>query len=373
MNSRTNKTSKTILKLRYSLIILVFGIAFASCTKQASLPQAIEKVGTETSGISVILPHVQISESKIQLVQANANKTAISLSWEAFACNVAEIGSYTIEASTPGTQFNGWIEIGTATTRTKDFTVKEFNAQVRKVLMTAFVDQIDIRVKVVRPNLPTLYSYLASTTVTTYQPSTDYDNSQVFRIPGNYQKWVTDKAPKIVSVSKNGEYEGYINFTDEYSQFLLLKSSLVWTDLQTYYFIGKNMFGFGGEIFAVKGGAGIYKFNVSTNTNTYSCTKINSWSMIGTAVTPDGNSDVSMTYNPNYIGWEITGSFSEGTFIFRANKSNAIVFGHNENSEIGASDYNGSPIRIAKAGKYVIRLTLASAGNYSYSIQKSVG
>jgi hypothetical protein len=92
---------------------------------------------------------------------------------------------------------------------------------------------------------------------------------------------------------------------------------------------------------------------------------------IGTAITDDGNTDVDMLFNASNNTWEITGNFKNGSFIFRANKNNEIVFGHNATSEAGVPDYNGAKIEIAKTGNYTIRLSLLSAGNYSYGIQRN--
>ena len=124
-------------------------------------------------------------------------------------------------------------------------------------------------------------------------------------------------------------------------------------------------------MFSAPVGAGVYKFNASTNTNTWSCTKINSWSVNGTAITADGNTDIEMAFNSSNNSWEITGNFSKGSFIFRANKSNAIVFGHNVTSEVGIPDYNGTQIEISRAGSFTISLSLLSAGNYSYGLMRN--
>jgi formylmethanofuran dehydrogenase subunit D len=50
----------------------------------------------------------------------------------------------------------------------------------------------------------------------------------------------------------------------------------------------------------------------------------------------------------------------KGSFIFRANKNNEIVFGHNATSETGVPNYNGSKIEINAAGNYTITFIVVS-------------
>ncbi len=367
----TPKNTETLIPYNNILIACLLSIAFMSCQKQSILPQEAQGIQSVRSDTNNIASQLHISSSTVQLLQSNANRIAISADWTLFACNSTEIKDYQIEATMAGSKFVDWVEIGSSDKPFVQFTTEEFNRQIRKLFVTGFEEDIILRVKANRFNSTPLYSNGMPLEVTTYQPVIGYDDSHVFRIPGNFQDWKPELAQKIISPTANGEYEGYINFTEDCSQFLMLKNSSSWNTSNTYYYIGANKFGFGGTMFSIKDGAGIYKFNASLDTHTWSCTKINSWSVIGTAITEDGNTDVEMVRNSNNISWQITGNFTAGNFVFRANKSNDIVFGHNGGSEIGIPDYNGSKIEITKAGNYYIELSLSSAGNYSYSIRRS--
>ncbi len=351
------------------LIILFISVVLFSCQKEACAPQQ-QQVTISKVSAPAQQPLLQTSTGNLQLLQANADRVAISLNWGAFPAGTEETPDFHIEASMAGLQFTDWVEIGSTSQSSINFTTRDFNSQIRKLFVTGFAENITLRVKYIKGN-SALYSFGASLQVTTYQPTIEYDNAGVFRIPGNFQNWKVDQAQKIVSPKNDGEYEGYINFTNPQSQFLMVKSDLSWSTQNTYYYIGANKFGFGGNMFSVKDGAGIYKFNASTNSNTWSCTKINSWNVNGTAITADGNTDVEMKFNASNNYWEITGNFKTGNFIFRANKSNGIVIGHNAASEVGTADYNGSKIEIAKDGNYTITLSLLSAGNYSYGVQRN--
>ncbi|MES2328720.1 MAG: SusE domain-containing protein [Bacteroidota bacterium] len=322
--------------------------------------------------VSSETPQLQASTRSVQLLQANADRVALSLNWSAFPTNGEETPDYRIEAAIEGSEFTDWVEIGSSGKLSIDFTNEEFNRQIRKLFVTGFSEDVMLRVKYNRGKSAALYTFATSLQVTTYQPVIDYDDSHVFRIPGNFENWKIDSAQKIISPKLDGQYEGYINFSDAHSQFLMVKTDASWRTLTTYYYIGADKFGFGGNMFCVSGGAGIYKFNASTDTHLWSCTKINSFSVNGTAVTADGNTDVDLVFNPSNNTWEITGSFSKGNFVFRANKNNTIVLGHNTGSGPGVPDYNGAKIEITKAGNYTISLSLQKAGNYSYGIQRNV-
>jgi hypothetical protein len=371
MNNANNTTANRFATFCKNVLIMVSlsGVLF-SCQKEASVPQQELVVNTKATSANQS-PLLEASVRNLQLLQVNAEKTAISLQWGAFPVGAEESQDYRIEAAMAGSRFTDWVELGSTNQSSINFTAKDFNRQIRKLFVTGLAEDIILRVKYNKLNAAPMYTSGTMLQVTTYQPTIEYDNANVFRIPGNFQNWKVDSAQKIISPKNDGEYEGYINFTNPNSQFLMVKTDQSWRTITTYYSIGAGKFGFGGNMFSASAGAGIYKFNASTDTRVFSCTKINSWNVYGTAVTADGNTDLEMTFNASNNTWDITGNFKAGSFIFRANKNNEIVFGHNAASEPGVPDYNGAKIQIAQAGNYTIRLSLLSAGNYSYGVLRN--
>ncbi|NCI51502.1 hypothetical protein GWC95_16350 [Sediminibacterium roseum] len=194
-----------------------------------------------------------------------------------------------------------------------------------------------------------------------------YSESNVLRAPGNYQEWKIASAPKLVSVNGDGEYEGFINFPLENTEFWLVKGT-AWSNVVTYNQTGDNTFGFNGTFFKIPSGAGVYKMNASTNSFKWSCEKITTMSVYGTAA---AGVDEEMTFNPSNMTWTITRNFAAGEFVFRANKANHIRFGHNAESETGLLSVNGESMRLDKSGSYTIVLSLQSAGNYVYSVKRN--
>jgi hypothetical protein len=353
------------------LVVLAISTVLFSCQKEAAVPRT-EAITNSNATLATQVPVLRASTQSLALVQANAENLAISLNWGAFPAGSGETQDYRIEAAMTGSRFSDWVEIGSTNQLSIDITTSDFNRQIRKLFVTGFAEDVVLRVKYCKPNAAPAYSYSVMLRVTTYHPVIEYDNASVFRIPGNYENWKVDSAQKIISPKKDGVYEGFINFNNPNTQFLMVKTDRSWNILTTYYSIGAAKFGFGGNQFSIKEGEGFYKFNANTNTNTWSCTKINSWSVKGSAITADGNTDLEMKYNATNKIWEIRGNFNQGNFIIRANNGNEIVFGHNAASEPGVPDYNGAKIEISKAGNYTIYLSVMSAGNYSYGVQRNI-
>jgi hypothetical protein len=366
----TTQNSPSIVK--HLFIVCMVALFLFSCKKEAVLPKGQILSAPLNHADAVTAPQLHLSLSRIVLLAGNADSRAVTFNWSSFTGTTPETGNYIIEAAAGGTQFSEPLEIVASTALTVGFTVKEFNDQMRKLILTGSVQKVEFRVKLKTANGQEKYSDRTALDVTTYQPYTEYSDGQKFRIPGNFQDWKPATAPTIVSQKSDGEYEGYINFNKTYSQFLLVKGAPIWHRLTTFYSIGGGKMGFGGDIFEVpQGGSGIYKVNVSTNTNNWSCTRIESFGVYGTAVSSGTNNESQMLTDTASIAWRITADLKAGDFVIRANKSNSIVLGHNSGSATGTVDYNGEKIRIAYAGNYTIVLSLQLAGNYVYSIQRN--
>jgi hypothetical protein len=351
---------------RKVIMLSVASLLFFACKKDMAEPVSA------TTSSPVYFSGFQLSASKLVLLQGNENNKALTLEWKISADHPAPSINYTIEAAARGTQFADPVVLSSTDRVSVSLSVKEFNSKIRQVIGTGKASMVDLRIRAVRNNTnETVYSDAMALEVTPYQPFTDYDDSRIMRIPGNFQNWILSCAPKIVASGKAGEYEGYIHFTNPYPQFLMIKSATNWDTKVTYQNIGANKIGFGGSIFSVSGGAGVYRMKVNMENNTWSCTKINSWALTGTAVSADPNAEVTMIDDSETISWSITSYLAKGDFRFRANKSNDINLGHNPMDETGVPDYNAANIPINKAGNYTVRLHLKSPGNYAYSIQRN--
>jgi len=356
---------------RKFILISLVSLFFASCSKDAISPQVAP---VSVNNITISVQNLHISSSKLVLLKGNASNLAVNLDWQSDNQGAGQQTKYTIEAAINGTNFAEPVEIGTGTQSGIRFTVKEFNSQVLKLINAGNSGNIALRVRAENSyaKIQVVYSDAIALNVTPYQSYKEYNESQIINIPGNYQNWKLLGAPQVVETANAGEYEGYINFTDPYSQFLMVKGT-VWNDKTTMSYIGANKFGFGGTMMSITGGAGIYRMKVNTNNNTWAYTKINSWGLHGSAVydTKEGNQDKIMAFDESTLTWTITTNLVAGDFLIRANSSNDISFGHNSKDETGVPGYNGENIHITKAGNYTLKLQLQSAGNYYYGVQKN--
>lgn len=344
-------------------MISMASLIFIACKKDTVTPQ---------SDIPIHAPQLHLSTSRLVLLEGNSGNTAITFDWTSCTDEPNATVTYTIESAISGSQFADAVEIGSTNQLSAGFTVKEFNLQMRKLIIPGSNSRVEFRIRTNKSySKEGIFSNAIALEVTPYQPYIEYDNKLVIRIPGNYQNWILPSAPKVISPQNTGEYEGYINFTNPLSQFLMVKGSTEWDPKVTYDYIGANKLGFGGSVFSIFGGAGIYKFNVNTNTNTWSYTRINSWGLNGSAISNNMNAEAVMIFDATTLTWSITTNLVQGDFRFRANNSNDINFGHNSSSEIGTPTYNGESIHITKPGNYTIKLDLTLAGNYAYGIQKN--
>lgn len=347
------ESSKT--RLRNVCLFCIVVLLLASCSKEFTQP-AKENV----------VPGFRLSESSVVLLEGNAAKTGIAFDWETNGNNA----TYTIEAVIHGSSFDEPLEIGSTKESDLRFSVQEFNKLMCELLYANRSGAIDFRIREDVPSAhkaPT-YSCPLSLNVTTYKSYINYPETNVFKLPGNYQNWDITTAPLIVAKENSGEYEGYVKFTKEYPQLLMVKGSQ-WDPQITFTNIGAEKFGFGGSMISVFGGAGVYLFKANTNTSKWSYTKINSWSITGSASA--NATQLEMSPDKEDLSWVITTQLVKGEFRITANKTDDdISFGHSEEDPTGVPSYDGGNLVIKKAGLYTIKLELNAAGNYNYSIQK---
>lgn len=348
------------MKRKLLFIHLLFtgllAVVFSSCSKQV---ETADMPGSkEVSGF-------HISASKITLLQGNANSYAVTFKWTP----AGAYSKYTIEADISGSDFEEPMELGSTSSNTISFTVQDLNNKICRLLYANQTGNVDFRVRAENGKGVSVYSGRTAVTITTYKEFREYEDANTIKIPGNFQGWNLTTASKIVDADKSGEYEGFVNFPNEYPQILLVKGSQ-WQKQTTFTYIGADKFGFGGTVLSVFGGSGPYLIRASTNTNKWSYTKIDSWSLFGDAVN-NTQTDRKMSADEEGLSWSITTNLSKGSFRIRANNSNAISFGNKACSEAGVPSFDGDNIVIKKAGSYTVKLSLGLAGNYAYSIQKN--
>lgn len=108
---------------------------------------------------------------------------------------------------------------------------------------------------------------------------------------------------------------------------------------------------------------GFYQVDVSLVDMTWSITKVESISIIGT-VNGNWDNDTDMTYNQETGAWEVTTTLAAGKMKFRMNHDWAISWGGSNGSSTAYDDltqYNGTDLDV-EAGTYLVQLYIIHEG-----------
>lgn len=336
----------------------LFGILLVSCKRDIE-NTVMQKPGTP--------PSLTLSPNTVVLTAATANDSVETISWSPSKYGFSASVNYTVQIAKAGTNFASPKEISMGSGTRLKYSGADLNQlALLKGLVPNSAGQLDIRVKSSLSDSLSIYSDKATLTVTPYLVVINYPSLWV---PGDYQGWDPASAPKISSKLGNGVYEGYVNVTAGTLQFKYTSDPdwnhtiYGWASSTT---TGNNVTGTfntsGGNLFVPT--AGYYLLKGNTVANTWSATKINSWSLIG-----DFNSwggDVDMVYNTTTKVWTASVNIpSAGALKIRANHAWDINFG-DDNADLSL-DYNGANIAVTP-GTHTITLDLHVPGNYTYTI-----
>jgi starch-binding outer membrane protein SusE/F len=367
MKKLTNTRIQRATQMMVAGLIAFFMVA---CSKQVDQPAQISQPVKATEIRTV--NGLQLNQSELTLLQNNEDNPAISATWMP-GSNAGTNVKYTLEIAVDGTNFDDPFVLGTTDMTNITFTTGALNKTLCQLVHPGTKARFDIRIKAEYPNTNNApqYSNAVAVDVTTFQYFIEYKYPQFIKVPGNYQGWNLTNAPKLVSTQNDGEYEGYINFTNAYPQLLLVKGT-EYTKTNTYSFIGKDKIGFGGTILSVFGGAGIYRVTVNLNNNTWAYTKVNTLGLHGTAVTAGGENDLVMNFDPASLTYQINTNLQKGDFRFRVNNQDAGSIGENIAAGYEIPVENGANFTVDKPGNYTLTLDLKAAGNYVASVIRQV-
>ena len=344
-----------------SLLVIAGMLSVTGCQKDvtAEIQPATTHASTNTT------PQLTASCSRVLLFEGNAKSSAIDFSWPAFSTNNAA-ERYTIEAALAGDQFSNPVQIATTNSRSMNITVADLNHHLRNLSIPGVPARFEFRILMRRETGDVTYSQGVGVEVSTYDEYKDYPASSIFRLPGNYQNWDVYTAPQAISANADGEYEGYVKMFGDKPLFVLVKGATSFDYANMYYDIGNGKFGKGQYVFMLPAD-GIYKVNLSTNSKQWVCTRIENFSLYGSAT---DQSDLAMEYNNATQTWSATINLKAGDFSFRANRNDKIRLGAVKDDEPGSLESNGSNINVKATGKYRVVLSVLSAGNYKYGLQR---
>ncbi|SHF44633.1 Starch-binding associating with outer membrane [Mariniphaga anaerophila] len=193
----------------------------------------------------------------------------------------------------------------------------------------------------------------------------------VIYVPGGYQddsgysenEWAPETAPTLASVNSDNNYEGYIYFAEDNSQFKFTEGpnwDANWGDNNADGILEES----GSNLVIPE--AGMYKINVNLNNYSYTAVKTN-WGLIGDATPGGWDNSTPMEFDAETKVWSVIAELGSGSFKFRANDKWDINLGDNDAD--GILEYEGSNMAISESGKYLITLYLGTP-DYTYSIER---
>ena len=310
-------------------------------------------------------PAMALSTTTLALKEADAAKTALSVTLAAANYGFASPATYKMQFDRVGNGFQAPQEISLGSTLSRTFTTAELNQLAIKLgIAPGTATDVEVRVKSELTGAPALFSAVSTVKITPYLVVIVYPSLYV---PGSYQGWSPDKAKKIVSVKDNKNYEGYINFPDASTEFKL-------TDAPNWnngIFGDEASSGTSGKIASPGNNfklssAGYYLLKADLESKVWSAQKT-IWGVIGSATPGGWGDDTNLNYDATTDTWKATMVLSAGEIKFRANDGWDINLGDTKADRI--LEYGGDNIAVA-AGTYDIELILGVGGNYTYRITK---
>jgi starch-binding outer membrane protein SusE/F len=351
---------KSIIKP--GLYITVLALLFAACKKDLPV------VTLDTSNATE--PKLTATETKIELLEARQNNTAVVFNWTKPAYNINGAFTHTLQLAKAGTNFASPQNEAIGSELKKEYTEKAFNSLVLAAGVKAGNEEaVEVRIKsVINDSVAPLYSNSYTILVT------PYSLEQFLYVPGNYQGWDPASAQIIRSAKKDKIYETYINFTDP--------PAFKFTDEPNWnngIFGDANGSGMSGNIASPgndfkMASAGFYRITADfkNSPNTWKNLKTD-WGIVGSARTGDGtgwDADDNMTYDAASKTLKITRNLFVGEIKFRANDGWDVNFG--DTGADGSLEYGGDNIAISSAGNYTITLDLKGGeGKYTYIVKKN--
>lgn len=349
------------------LIILISLISLAlmySCEE--------DQVGPTINLSDAVAPTITSPANNYSLVLSKDDEDLLfTIEWTESTYNMDNIPNVTYSIIMSNPVNNKDITLAVTDALKTSVTYKDLNTQLTKGFNLPFDESAELNIKVVasitiNTTIDDLTSSIISVNLTPYEDFIEYP---VLYVPGSYQGWSPSTAPTIASLLFDGNYEGYVNFPNENTEFKFT-SHPDWNH---------ENYGYGGDgVLDTDHGAGnlsvaeagYYKFNVNTNNLTWTYAKT-TWGIIGSAVPPyDWSEDVDMIYNADEDVWEITLDLEAGEFKFRANHSWDINYGYDV-LDPETLTHDGNNIPIEESGNYTITLILNNSPIYVFELVKN--
>jgi hypothetical protein len=339
---------------KYALAVAGLAVlAFASCKKDEQ--QVVATTGTPGT--------LAVSATTFTVSSATAANNATTFSWSNADFGYSAATTYSLEFDRKGNNFSAPVSVALSSGSSKVYTVGDVNAlAIQAGFAPDKAAQLEARLKA---SVSSAYTPVYSNAVTlNFTPYRAFVNYPSLYVPGVYQDWDPATAPTLASVKSDNYYEGYVNYPAGKLEFKI-NSNPDWS--HTNYGLTAGKLDAKNNDNITVPSAGYYLLTVNMDTKAYTSTRINAWSINGTAT---NNADQNLTYDATTKAWRGTFNLAAGTFKFRANNANNIVLGDKTPVTTFLTSDNPAAITIASTGTYQIVLNLSVSGNYYYEINK---
>jgi hypothetical protein len=292
---------------------------------------------------------------------ADAANTAVKFDW-----NATQYGNlpftYAIQIDTVGGEFANPQVIQSGNNFSKEITVGELNtAALMAGVDASSTKKLEFRVVAFQGanTVPSVVSNVINLDVTTYLPFL------YLWLPGDYQGWSPDVAPRVGATVPNlNEYEGYVYVPDGGSYEFKMTDHPDWNHI-AYGGDASTLSTSGGNLKWPSAG-GYYLVKANPTALTWSATKT-TWGIIGDATPGGWDNSTNMTYDAANKVWVINSvALSAKSMKFRANNGWDINLGGN----LSGLTYGGDNISVSEAGNYKIVLDLSNPLKYKATLTK---
>ncbi|WP_158826662.1 SusE domain-containing protein [Mucilaginibacter lacusdianchii] len=326
-------------------------LAFSSCKKDET--RVVAGTGSTTA--------LSATTTTFAVTSATAANNITTLNWNTSNFGYNAVTSYALEFDRKGNNFAAPVSVAVAGGSSKVYTVGDINAvAIQAGFAPDKAAQLEVRLKAtISPSYAASYSNVVTLNFAPYRAFVTYPSIYA---PGAYQGWTPATAQTLASVKDDKNYEGYVNFTAGNLLFKIT-SNPDWD--HTNYGLKAGLLATDGDNISVPTD-GYYLLKANTDTKAFSATKVNTWSLNGTAT---NNADQNLTFDAATQTWKGNITLATGTFKFRANGANTIVLG-DKTPVTTFLMTDGAAITVPAAGQYQVILNLSVSGNYYYELNK---
>ncbi len=293
----------------------------------------------------------------IVLLEDNADKNALTVSWDAVAFPIEAPVTYAVQFDVPSdiTGANAWlkatrIEVG-QDVLTKSFSVRDLNKIATDLgLQPNKANKLIVRVEAQMDRK--IFSNNAELTVTPYEKSVVF--GEIY-MPGSYQgEWDVNTASVLAAIEK-GVYQGYATVLPGYGTGFKVNTAKNWAEF--YGADGADNIKKMSDTDLQMPGVGSYQIKVNLNTLKWSA-KAYAWGIVGTAQAGGWDNSTPMSYDHKTKTWKVTADLVPGALKFRLNNNWGVNYGPPDESKNVIAKDNGGAYTISEAGTYEVTFTI---------------